>query len=49
MDEHQVRHIPITEGGELCGIINTLDVVKYRLGEINAEAEAMKEYIAGRV
>lgn len=49
MDEHQVRHIPITEGGELRGIINTLDVVKYRLGEINAEAEAMKEYIAGRV
>lgn len=48
MDEHQVRHIPITDGGALCGMINTLDVVKYRLAEINAEAAAMKEYIAGR-
>lgn len=49
MDEHQVRHIPITDGGVLCGIINTLDVVKYRLAEIDAEAAAMKEYIAGRI
>lgn len=48
MDEHQVRHIPITDANGLCGIINTLDVVSYRLAEVNAEAEAMKEYIAGR-
>ncbi|MHB1219968.1 MAG: CBS domain-containing protein [Alphaproteobacteria bacterium] len=48
MDEHQIRHVPITDNGSLCGIINTLDVVKYRLEEIKAEAEAMKDYIAGR-
>jgi CBS domain-containing protein len=48
MDEHQVRHIPITDGGALCGIINTLDVVKHRLAEIDAEAAALKEYISGR-
>lgn len=40
--------MPITRNAELCGIISMLDVVKYRLDEINAEAEAMKDYIAGR-
>ena len=47
MDLHQIRHVPIAQHGELCGIINLLDVVKYRLDEIEAEAEAMKEYIVG--
>ena len=48
MDKHQVRHIPITENGKLCGIIHILDVIKYRLDELNAEAEALKAYVAGR-
>ncbi|WP_306120889.1 MULTISPECIES: CBS domain-containing protein [unclassified Roseitalea] len=48
MDTHQIRHVPIIENGELCGIISMLDVVKYRLGEIEAEAEALKDYVAGR-
>jgi CBS domain-containing protein len=47
MDLHQIRHVPITQNGGLCGIINMLDVVKYRLDEIKAEAEAMKDYIVG--
>ncbi|WP_375565815.1 CBS domain-containing protein [Oceaniradius stylonematis] len=48
MDTHQIRHVPVIENGQLCGIISMLDVVKYRLGEIEAEAEALKEYVAGR-
>lgn len=36
MDLHQIRHVPITQSGELCSIINMLDVVKYRLDEIKA-------------
>jgi len=48
MDEHQVRHIPIIDAKGLCGIINTLDVIKYRLDETQSEATALKEYIAGR-
>jgi CBS domain-containing protein len=47
MDLHQIRHVPIAQNGELFGIINMLDVVKYRLDEIKAEAEAMKDYIVG--
>lgn len=48
MDEHQVHHVPITENGELCGIINMLDLVKYRLSELELEATSLKEYVAGR-
>lgn len=48
MDKHQIRHVPITKDGHLCGIINILDVIKFRLDELNREAEALREYIAGR-
>ncbi|WP_162787120.1 CBS domain-containing protein [Notoacmeibacter marinus] len=48
MDTHQIRHVPITDEGKLCGIIHLLDVVKYRLKEIDAEAQALKDYVAGR-
>lgn len=48
MDRHQIRHIPITEHGELCGIIHMTDVIKFRLDEIRTEAEALKDYVAGR-
>ena len=48
MDRHQIRYVPITRNGELCGIINMLDVVKYRLEEIKAEADALKDYVVGR-
>jgi len=47
MDKHQFRHVPIRDGQRLCGIINMLDVVKYRLQEIQREADALKAYVAG--
>lgn len=46
MDQHQIHYIPVTEGGTLCGIINMLDLVKYRLAEI--ETSLLKNYVAGR-
>lgn len=48
MHQNQVRHVPITENGELCGIINMLDLVKFRLDELETEANALKDYVAGR-
>jgi CBS domain-containing protein len=47
MDRHQIHYIPVTKGGSLCGIINMLDLVKYRLSEIETEANALKAYVAG--
>jgi len=49
MDEQQVEYVPITKNGVLYGIINMLDLVKYRLAQIDAEATALKAYVAGTV
>jgi len=46
MTEGRFRHMPVVENGRLCGIISIGDVVKSRLGELEAEASAMREYIA---
>jgi hypothetical protein len=48
MDQHRIHYLPVTERGSLCGIINMLDLVKHRLNEIELEANALKDYVAGR-
>lgn len=46
MTQGRFRHIPVVEGGQMIGIISIGDVVKQRLAEIEAEASAMRDYIA---
>jgi CBS domain-containing protein len=46
MTREKFRHVPVVENGSLMGIVSIGDVVKLRLEEIEAEAEAIKEYIA---
>jgi CBS domain-containing protein len=46
MTERKFRHMPVIESGRLCGIISIGDVVKNRVAEIEAETQAMREYIA---
>lgn len=41
------RHVPVEEKGKLTGIISIGDVVKWRMREIEHEAEQIKAYIAG--
>ena len=45
MTQRRVRHLPVVSGGELVGIVSIGDLVKYRMECIEAEAEAMREYI----
>ena len=45
MTQRRIRHLPVVEGGELIGIVSIGDLVKYRMDRIEAEAEAMREYI----
>ena len=45
MSEKRIRHIPVTENGELCGIVSIGDVVKDRLDEIEREASALRDYV----
>jgi len=46
MDTNATRHVLVVDDAGLCGIINTSDVVKHRLGEIDAEANALKAYVS---
>ena len=49
MTHKRVRHLPVVEGKKLVGIISIGDVVKYRLDEIELEANVMRDYaIASR-
>lgn len=45
MTHRRIRHIPVMEGGALCGILSIGDVVKSRVDEIEHEAEALKSYV----
>ena len=46
MTEGKFRHVPVVEGGRLAGIVSIGDIVKHRLAEVEAETQAMREYIA---
>jgi len=43
MTRYRVRHLPVVEGGKLCGIVSLGDVVKYRLDELELEANLLRE------
>ena len=46
MTDRRIRHLPVFEGEELVGFISIGDLVKCRITEVQAEAEAMRAYIA---
>jgi hypothetical protein len=41
------RHLPVVDGGRLCGIVSIGDLVKSRLDEIEHEARSLRSFIAG--
>ncbi len=45
MTEKRIRHLPVVDADGLCGIVSIGDVVKNRLDEIEAEADALREYV----
>ena len=45
MTQRRIRHLPVTAGGEIRGIVSIGDLVKYRIERIEQEAEAMRTYI----
>ncbi len=49
MTRSRIRHLPVLDGGRLCGIISIGDVVKNRLEELEAETSVLRDYIGGRV
>jgi CBS domain-containing protein len=49
MTRSRHRHVPVVEGGQLCGIVSIGDVVKHRLEEMELEVNVLRNrYIASR-
>lgn len=47
MTQRRIRHLPIVDDGKITGFVSIGDLVKYRIDRIEAEAAAMRDYIAG--
>ena len=45
MTKRRIRHLPVLEDGQVIGIVSIGDLVKYRIDRIEADAEAMRNYI----
>jgi CBS domain-containing protein len=45
MTKRRIRHLPVVEGERLIGLVSIGDLVKHRMDKIEAEAEAMLNYI----
>jgi CBS domain-containing protein len=46
MTAGKFRHLPVVEQNRLVGIVSIGDVVKHRLGQIEGETAALRDYIA---
>jgi len=46
MTDRRIRHLPVCVDGGLVGLVSIGDLVKWKIRETEAEAEAMKSYIA---
>jgi len=44
MTQGKFRHLPVVERGKLVGLVSIGDVVKHRLGEMEHESNALREY-----
>ncbi|RZK75612.1 MAG: CBS domain-containing protein, partial [Methylobacterium sp.] len=45
MTDGRFRHVPVCEDGRLVGLISIGDVVKRRIAAVEAEHQAMRDYI----
>ena len=45
MTEGRFRHLPVVEDGRLVGVVSIGDVVKRRIAAVEAEHQAMRDYI----
>jgi signal-transduction protein with cAMP-binding, CBS, and nucleotidyltransferase domain len=45
MTQRRIRHIPVVRGGQMIGLVSIGDVVKHRIGQLQAEAEHLAGYL----
>ena len=46
MTDKRRRHLPVVDNGVVVGIVSIGDLVKWKISEVEAEAEGLKTYIA---
>lgn len=45
MEKHHIRHIPVSDGRQLLGVISLRDVLRFENAEKEFEIEQLREYI----
>lgn len=45
MTRRRIRHLPVVENDEMIAFVSIGDLVKYRVDQVENEAQAMREYI----
>lgn len=45
MDTHQIRHIPVSDGNHVIGVISLRDVLRFENAEKEFEIEQLRQYI----
>lgn len=45
MTDRRVRHLPVLDQGQLVGIVSIGDLVKAKIATVEAETEALRDYI----
>jgi CBS domain-containing protein len=48
MTKRRIRHLPVTEGRRLVGIVSIGDVVRHRLDELELETNVLRDYAVSR-
>lgn len=48
MTDRRIRHLPIVRNDRLTGFVSIGDLVKWKIAETEAEAEAMKSYLSAQ-
>lgn len=46
MTDRRIRHLPVCKDDRLLGIVSIGDLVKSKIGEVEAEADGLRAYIA---
>lgn len=46
MTDRRIRHLPVCKDERLVGIVSIGDLVKFKISEVEAEADGLKAYIA---
>lgn len=46
MTDRRIRHLPVMKEGRLAGLVSIGDLVKWKITEVEAEADGLRHYIA---